>query len=163
MTWLFQSVVCDMRKRSAPASRSSCKASPPVGVLPLVGGPGEKPMGKTLRPFRTRALSALTVTTEAVCAMALVAAKAMTKKRISRGAQRSARPTAAHPTDIRRAQVERPWLGLRFIMRKSIRATRNPQGKTGEAGCSNLLDAQRVRERFEVVSVGGQEFRNGRF
>src|SRR5690349_5466399 len=57
-----------MRTSRAPASRSSCIASLLVGVFPFVGGPGEKPMGKTLRPLIARIWSEVTVTTEPVCA-----------------------------------------------------------------------------------------------
>src|ERR1051325_10816808 len=59
-----------MRNRTAPASRSSCSASPPVGVLLLFGGPGENPIGNIFFPLITRTLSAVTVTTEPVWARA---------------------------------------------------------------------------------------------
>jgi len=61
---LSQAVVCAIRNKSAPASRNSCKASAPDWVLPPVGGPGEKPMGKTFRPLMTSTLSELMVTSE---------------------------------------------------------------------------------------------------
>src|SRR3954464_7934921 len=68
MTWLFQSVNCVMRNSNAPASRSSCRASVLPGVFPFVGGPGEKPMGNTLRPLTTRTLFDVRLTTELVWA-----------------------------------------------------------------------------------------------
>src|SRR5215470_372326 len=70
ITWLSQLAVWAIRNSKAPASWNSCIASLPAGVRLDVGGPGEKPMGKTLRPFRTRTLSELTVTTEPVWAAA---------------------------------------------------------------------------------------------
>src|SRR6185369_5704612 len=82
MTWVLQLDDWDIRTSNAPASRNSCIASLPDGVWPLVGGPGEKPIGKTFRPFRMRTLSALTVTTDPVCARvaAVVRRRARTVK-----------------------------------------------------------------------------------
>ena len=68
ITVLSQLLFWTIRKSSAPALRYSCIASSPVGVFPAVGGPGEKPIVKALRPLITSTLSALTVTTEPVCA-----------------------------------------------------------------------------------------------
>src|ERR1700761_6107108 len=59
-----------MRNNIAPALRSSCKASNPVGVVPLLGGPGENPTTNFFCPFISSTLSELTVTTEWVWAAA---------------------------------------------------------------------------------------------
>src|SRR5436190_9972718 len=67
MTWLSQLLFCTMRNSRARALRNSCSASSAVGVLPLIGGLGEKPIGNTLRPLITSTLSELTVTTEFDC------------------------------------------------------------------------------------------------
>jgi hypothetical protein len=62
------------------------------GVFPLVGGPGEKPMGKTFRPLITRIWSEVTVTTEPVCASAQ--RKLASKRRLKNARQRRDRATA---------------------------------------------------------------------
>src|SRR5258706_6108789 len=136
MTWLFQSAVCDMRKSSAPASRSSCKASPLLGVLPLVGGPGEKPIGKTLRPLRTRTLSALTVTTEPVWATTVIAASTIPKQATSREAVGERNPW----------NVEQLLTGRGFIMRSLSEARSFPKRKTKACALQDARKFHRLND-----------------